>query len=196
MSTKRLIVATGNRGKLQEIKEILTDYEVLGAAEAGFSFEAEETGTTFRENAAIKARALASLTHTAVLADDSGLCVDALGGAPGVYSARYAGLHANDGDNINKLLKALKNVPQPERTARFCSVVCLITESGQELYGEGSCEGWILTQPEGNGGFGYDPVFCSLDFGQSFGLLTHEQKNSVSHRKRALSDLLQKLSSG
>lgn len=193
MSSKRLIVATGNRGKLQEIKEILTDYEVLGAAEIGLTFEAEENGASFRENAAIKARALFALTHTAVLADDSGLCVDALGGAPGIYSARYAGENASDRDNIQKLLAALNDVPQAKRTARFCSVVCLITESGDEIYGEGSCEGQILTAPQGSGGFGYDPVFFSDDFGQSFGVLTHEQKNSISHRKRALSDLLTKL---
>lgn len=193
MSAKRLIVATGNCGKLQEIKEILTDYEVLGAAEAGLSFSAEETGTTFYENAAIKARALSALTNSAVLADDSGLCVDALGGAPGVYSARYAGENATDAENICKLLAALEHVPPQERTARFCSVVCLITESKEELFGEGSCEGQILTAPEGDGGFGYDPVFFSKDFGQSFGVLTHEQKNSISHRKRALTDLLAKL---
>ena len=193
MSAKRLIVATGNCGKLQEIKEILTDYEVLGAAEAGLSFSAEETGTTFYENVAIKARALSALTNSAVLADDSGLCVDVLGGAPGVYSARYAGENVTDAENIRKLLAALEHVPPQERTARFCSVVCLITESKEELFGEGSCEGQILTAPEGDGGFGYDPVFFSKDFGQSFGALTHEQKNSISHRKRALTDLLAKL---
>ena len=193
MSAKRLIVATGNRGKLQEIKEILVGYEVLGAAEAGLLFAAEETGTTFYENAAIKARALAALTNAAVLADDSGLCVDALHGAPGVYSARYAGENATDDENIRKLLAALDGVPTPKRTARFCSVVCLITESGEEMFGEGTCEGHILTAPEGSGGFGYDPVFFSRDLGQSFGLLTHEQKNSISHRKRALADLLTKL---
>ncbi len=188
-----LLVATGNAGKLEEIKAILTTYQVMGAKEFGLSFEAEENGADFRENAAIKARALKALTKHAVLADDSGLCVDALNGAPGVYSARYAGENASDDDNVDKLLTALKDVPEEKRTARFCCAMCLVTEDGQELYGDGACEGRILFERAGAGGFGYDPVFYSQDFNESFGLLTQEQKNQVSHRKRALADLLEKL---
>ncbi|MGN1058851.1 MAG: non-canonical purine NTP pyrophosphatase, partial [Clostridia bacterium] len=154
---KRLIVATGNAGKLREIKAILSGYEVMGAAEAGLSFYAEENGSDFRENAAIKAGALKQLTDCAVLADDSGLCVDALGGAPGIFSARYAGENASDHDNVEKLLTALRDVPAEKRTARFCCTVCLITEDGRTLYGDGCCEGRILSVPEGMGGFGYDP---------------------------------------
>ncbi|MBQ2696101.1 MAG: RdgB/HAM1 family non-canonical purine NTP pyrophosphatase [Clostridia bacterium] len=193
MPEKILLVATGNAGKLAEIKSILADFRVIGAKEAGIDFDAEETGTTFKENAAIKARELKKLTEHAVLADDSGLCVDALGGAPGVYSARYAGDNATDDENVDKLLSALQDVPEESRGAQFQSVVCLITAEGEELYGVGSCSGQILFERAGSGGFGYDPVFFSEDFGKSFGVLTHEQKNQISHRKRALSDLLTKL---
>lgn len=193
MCKKRLIVATGNAGKLAEIKAILTDYEVLGAKEAGFISDPEENGLSFRENAAIKARALRKLTNCAVLADDSGLLVDALDGAPGIYSARYAGENATDDENNQKLLNALKNTPENERGARFFSSVCFITEDGQEIYGDGSCEGKILTAADGEGGFGYDPLFYSLDYKKSFGRLTPQQKNSISHRKRALEDLKKRL---
>lgn len=193
MPEKILLVATGNEGKLKEIKSILTGYRVMGAKEAGIIFNAEETGITFAENATIKARELKKLTEHAVLADDSGLCVDVLGGAPGVFSARYAGEEADDDANIDKLLQAMQTVPKEKRTAKFQSVVCLITEEGKEIYGEGSCSGRILLERSGNGGFGYDPIFFSDDFEESFGLLTHEQKNQISHRKRALEDLLTKL---
>jgi len=193
MPEKILLVATGNAGKLAEIKSILADFRVIGAKEAGIDFDAEETGTTFKENAAIKARELKKLTEHAVLADDSGLCVDALGGAPGVYSARYAGDNATDDENVDKLLSALQDVPEESRGAQFQSVVCLITAEGEEVYGEGSCSGRILFERSGSGGFGYDPVFFSDDFGKSFGVLTHDQKNQISHRKRALADLLTKL---
>ncbi len=193
MPEKILLVATGNVGKLKEIKSILTDFQVMGAKEAGISFDAEETGTTFSENAAIKARELKKLTEHAVLADDSGLCVDALDGAPGVYSARYAGEDATDEANVDKLLAVLADVPEENRGAQFRSTVCLITEEGKEIYGEGVCCGRILTERQGSGGFGYDPVFYSDDLCESFGVLTHEQKNEVSHRKRALEDLLKKL---
>ncbi len=193
MSKKKLIVATGNLGKLKEIKAILSDYEVLGAKEAGFNFDAEENGKDFFENAYIKAAALREQTDCAVLADDSGLCVDALDGAPGIYSARYAGVNATDEENVEKLLSALKNVPLKERTARFLCAMCLLTAEGEALYGEGSCEGLILETPSGNMGFGYDPVFYSLDFNESFGTLSAEKKNAVSHRRRALEDLKTKL---
>ena len=188
-----LLVATGNRGKPEEIKAILTGYQVMGASEAGLSFEAEENGDEFCDNAAIKARALKALTDHAVLADDSGLCVDALGGAPGVYSARYAGENATDAENVDNLLNALSSVPKENRSARFLCSICLITEDGKEIFGEGKCEGRILPQRQGTGGFGYDCVFFSNDLEESFGLLTQEQKNTVSHRKRALEDLLKKL---
>ena len=193
-SVKRMVVATGNAGKLREIKAIFSDYEVVGAKELGLPTDAEETGSTFRENATIKAEALKNLVDCAVLADDSGLLVDALDGAPGIYSARYAGENASDEDNTNKLLDAIKDIPEEKRTARFFSSICLITAEGEYLYGDGVCEGKILFAPEGDGGFGYDPVFYSLDLNESFGTLSAEQKNAVSHRKRALEDLKKKIS--
>ncbi len=188
-----LLVATGNAGKLKEIKAILTDYQVMGAKEAGLSFDAEENGADFCDNALIKATALKALTDCAVLADDSGLCVDVLGGAPGVYSARYAGEDATDGENVDKLLAALSDVPDEKRTARFRCSMCLIDEAGEVLFGEGACEGKILFARDGEGGFGYDPVFYSFDLNEGFGTLSPEQKNAISHRKRALEDLLIKL---
>ena len=188
-----LLVATGNAGKLKEIKAILTDYCVKGAKEAGLNFDAEENGADFCDNAAIKATALKALTDCAVLADDSGLCVDVLDGAPGVYSARYAGEDASDGENVDKLLQALAHVPDEERTARFRCSMCLIQENGDMLFGEGACEGKILFERSGDGGFGYDPIFYSFDLNEGFGTLSAEQKNSISHRKRALEDLLLKL---
>ncbi|MBE7021926.1 MAG: XTP/dITP diphosphatase [Ruminococcaceae bacterium] len=191
--SKRLVVATGNEGKVREIKSILSDFAVESAKEAGLVFDVEETGADFSENAAIKARALKDAAGCAVLADDSGLCVDALSGGPGVYTARYAGEHATDDENIDKLLSVMESVPEEERTARFVSAICLITEDGRELFGYGTCEGRILKERAGTGGFGYDPVFYAEEFGQSFGELSPEQKNQISHRKRALEDVKSKL---
>ena len=191
----RVLIATNNKHKVKEISDIFrgTGIEPVSPADIGLKLEVDENGSTFEENAMKKADEFCKASGFVCIADDSGLAVDCLSGAPGVYSARYAGENATDAENIRKLLAALEHVPPQERTARFCSVVCLITESKEELFGEGSCEGQILTAPEGDGGFGYDPVFFSKDFGQSFGALTHEQKNSISHRKRALTDLLAKL---
>ena len=193
INKKRLVVATGNAGKLREIKEILSEYEVLGASELGLVFDAEENGNSFCANATIKAEALRQLTSCAVLADDSGLCVDALMGAPGIFSARYAGENASDQDNVDKLLTMLDGVPLEERSARFVCAICLITEDGKKIYGEGTCEGRILLSPQGTGGFGYDPIFYSLDYQKSFGVLLPEQKNAISHRRRALEDLKKKM---
>lgn len=190
---KCLIAATGNAGKVKEIKAILSEFVVISAKEAGLPTDVEENGKSFRENAAIKARALKKLTDYAVLADDSGLCVDALSGAPGIYTARYAGEHATDDENIDKMLAALEGIPQEQRTARFCCAVCLILPDGRELLGEGTCPGQILTARTGTGGFGYDPIFYVPAFSASFGELSKEQKNQISHRKRALEDLKRQL---
>ncbi len=190
---KRLIVATGNMGKLREIKAILTDFEVLSAGEAGLLANAEETGKTFAQNAEIKADDLKPQTNCAVLADDSGLCVDALDGAPGIYSARYAGENATDDKNIDKLLAALEGVPKEARDAHFACAMCLILENGKKIFGVGTCPGRILEKRSGTGGFGYDPVFFSTECGKSFGDLSDAEKNEISHRRRALEDLKQKL---
>jgi len=128
-----------------------------------------------------------------VLADDSGLCVDALDGAPGIYTARYAGDTATDDENIDKLLSVMQNVPDEMRGARFCCAICFIDEDGNEIFGDGFCEGRILHERAGSGGFGYDPIFFVALYNRSFGELTDEQKNAISHRKLALEDLKKKL---
>lgn len=190
----RLLVATGNRGKLREIREILSDIEVLGLSDVGIDIDVEETGTTFAENAFIKADAIAKLTDMAVLADDSGLAVDPLDGRPGVYSARYAGENATDEGNVEKLLSELRDIPEQKRTARFVCAMCLIFPDGRkiETFGE-SCPGYIIDKGRGDNGFGYDPVFFAPDFGKTFSEMTMEEKNQVSHRKAALFALSEKL---
>lgn len=188
---KTLVVATGNSGKLKEIKEILGDkYQILSQKQAGFDGDVEETGVTFFENALIKAKAVSDALGVDALADDSGLCVEALGGAPGVYSARYA-CHGDDKANREKLLSVMKD--EQNRRAKFVSAVVLYRTDGTYLYAEGETHGNILYEEQGENGFGYDNIFESEDWGMSFGLTTDEQKNAVSHRARALHALLQKL---
>ena len=185
----KIIVASGNAHKMQEISEMLEGFELVSMREAGFDGDIEENGSTFKENAYIKAKFIAEKFNLPALADDSGLCVDALGGAPGVYSARYSG--GGDRENRKLLLKNLENAKS--RTARFMSVICVYFPDGKTVYGEGACEGRILFEDTGNGGFGYDPIFFSNDLQKSFGQATAEEKNSVSHRFRALQDLKKKL---
>lgn len=187
MQKQRLVVATGNAHKLREISEIFTDFEVLSQRQAGFDFEAEETGSTFAENALIKARAAAKALHCTAMADDSGLCVEALDGAPGVFSARYGGEHGNDAANRALLLQNMQGVEN--RRAYFVCAVAVVEPDGREITAEGRTYGKILTQETGTGGFGYDPIFESEDLQKSFGLATAEEKNSVSHRYRALREL-------
>lgn len=185
---KRLVVATGNAHKLREIAEIFTDFEVLSQKEMGFCEEVEETGKTFAENALIKARAAANALGCIALADDSGLCVDALGGAPGIYSARYAGGHGSDKANRDLLLQNMENVT--DRTAYFISAIALVYPNGKELVAEGRTYGKVLYEEQGEGGFGYDCIFESDDLKKSFGLATAEEKNAVSHRFRGLQAML------
>lgn len=193
-----IVVATGNAHKLVEIEAI------LGRAMPGTRFVAvhqlgdfedpEETGATFAENALIKARAAVAETGFAAVADDSGLVVDALNGEPGVYSARYAGVHGDDAANNAKLLGNMADVPAPERTARFMSVVALVRPDGTELTGTGACEGTIGFEGRGSNGFGYDPLFLPQDTpGKTMAELTPEEKNAISHRYHALVDLSAKL---
>lgn len=183
---KRIILASNNKNKLREIKQMLSPlgYEVVSQRDAGADFEVEETGKTFEENASIKARAVYKHCKTAVIADDSGLEVDFLDGAPGVYSHRYAGENAGDADRYNKLLNELKNVPDEKRGAQFVCAVCYIDENGKEKTVRGICRGKIGYEPKGENGFGYDPVFIYGD--KSFAELTPEEKNSISHRAKAL----------
>ena len=192
---EKLIVASNNKGKIKEIKEILKDvYEIVPMGEVGFNEEIEENGSTFFENALIKAKAVSVALGVNALADDSGLCVDALGGAPGIYSARFSGAHGDDAANRKKLLNELKDLKNPEeRKAKFVSSVVLYKRGGEVVSGTGETHGFIAFKEEGKNGFGYDSLFVSDDLGKSFGLASAEEKNSVSHRKRALIDLLRHL---
>jgi XTP/dITP diphosphohydrolase len=186
----KLLLATNNAHKAQEIREILKDSyaEILTMREAGVSFEVEEDGSTFRENAlkkAVETLAFAGDGFDAVLADDSGLCVDALGGAPGVYSARFTGNHADSDEVRNRfLLEKLKDAEQ--RSARFVSCICCTLPNGDILRSRGECEGEILRAPRGENGFGYDPVFLVKSAGRSTAELSAEEKNRISHRAVAL----------
>lgn len=196
MKLETLIVATGNKHKLQEIQAIFKDVRVVSAREAGYLGDPEETGATFEENAIIKARAAAEALNLPALADDSGLCVAALGGAPGIYSARYAGGHGDDKKNREKLLAELGD--EKNRAAYFRSAAALCfpqSMGGKTVTATGDTHGRILTREEGENGFGYDCLFYSDDLCKSFGVASAEEKNAVSHRFRALTALKEKLKS-
>lgn len=183
----KLLVATHNPGKVRELRELLADLpvEVTFPPEIGLELEVDETGATFAENAALKALAFARASGLVALADDSGLEVDALGGAPGVHSARYAGPGASDADRYRKLLAALAGVPPGQRSARFRCVVAVATPAGDVELAEGVCEGEIASEPLGQHGFGYDPVFQVAGVGRRMAELPPDLKNQLSHRGRA-----------
>lgn len=194
----KLLLATNNAHKAQEIREILSGSfsDIMTMREAGIELEVEENGTTFRENAlkkAVETLAFAGDRFDAVLADDSGLCVDALDGAPGVYSARFSGEGHNDAANNAKLIALLKDVPENKRTARFCCCVALARTGMDPIAVQGEVEGTILHAARGENGFGYDPFFYYAPFGKSFAELSAEEKNTVSHRRRALNLLREAL---
>ncbi len=185
---RKLLIATRNAGKVREYRELLAalPLEVTYLDAEGITLEVEETGDTFADNAVLKATTYARASGLWTWADDSGLEVDALGGAPGVYSARYAGPNASDADRYRKLLDALAGVPWDQRTARFRCVVALATpEGGDVRTTEGVCEGIIAFGPLGNNGFGYDPVFYLPDRGVTMAQLPPEEKHAISHRGRA-----------
>ncbi len=185
---KRLIIASGNKNKVREIREILGGvFDVVSMKEAGVELTLEETGETFEQNARIKAKALYDVMKEPVLADDSGLCVDALGGAPGVYSARYAGEPCVDENNNKKLLKAMEGVE--DRKARFVCAMAYYNGEDDNFTVRGEVSGRILASPSGGKGFGYDPLFFCDEIDLSFGTATSEQKNKVSHRARALNKM-------
>ncbi|MBQ0084175.1 MAG: RdgB/HAM1 family non-canonical purine NTP pyrophosphatase [Clostridiales bacterium] len=179
-------IATKNQHKITEFKAIfesvghtlVTENDIVGVMP-----EPEENGTTFEENALIKAKAGLEFSGRPTIADDSGLCVDYLGGAPGIHSARYAGEHETPKNN-EKLLRELNGVPMDKRTARFVSVIACVFPDGRSFTVRGECEGKIAEKPQGNGGFGYDPLFIS-EIG-CFGVITPEQKNSISHRSKSV----------
>lgn len=185
----KLVLATNNAHKLVEFKRILEPlgYEILPQKEVCGGAQVTEDGTTFSENAYKKAIAIFHLTGMPTIADDSGLCVDALNGEPGVYSARYAGEGHDDAANNNKLLSKLANVPEKERTARFVSAICCVFSDDDKVECEGYCEGKIGYELLGDNGFGYDPLFMVGE--QSFAQLTGEEKDSISHRGNALKKL-------
>lgn len=183
----KLIVASNNAHKIAELNAILSrlGMEVVSQREAGIQVEPEETGTTFEENSYIKAKAVLGASGMAAVADDSGLMVEALDGAPGVYSARFGGAAcASDRDRLNYLLQKMKG--QKNRAAKFVSVITLLTPDGRKLVARGECPGEILTEPHGENGFGYDPVFYLPERGHTFAELPADVKNQISHRARAL----------
>ena len=182
------IAATNNPGKMAEMRRILErmGHTVRSQREASVTLEPEENGTTFAENARIKARAICEAAGTATIADDSGLCVDALDGAPGIYSARYAGEDVSYRDNNEKLLNAMKDVPEEKRGAEFVSVIAMILPDGQELTVRGTVRGRIAYDFMGDEGFGYDPLFIVEETGKSYAQMAPEEKNAVSHRARAV----------
>lgn len=192
----KLVLASSNPGKLEELRDLLSGngVELIAQSELGVD-DADETGSTFVENALIKARHATRITGLPALADDSGICVDALQGAPGLYSARYAGQHGDAERNIDKLLVELAGVPDQQRSAHFYCVLVLLRhpDDPQPLIVEGEWRGRILHARQGNGGHGYDPVFFDPDHGQSAAEMVLELKNRLSHRGKALAQLKQRL---
>lgn len=193
---QKLVLASGNAGKLREFREILAPqgFELIAQGELGIP-DPDETGLSFVENALLKARHASEASGLPALADDSGLCVDALGGAPGLYSARYAGAHGDHAANIGKLLGELASRDDSERSAFFISVIALIRHplDPAPLIAQGRWQGRILHAPRGSGGFGYDPVFLDPDSGLSAAELEPAQKHRISHRGRAVAELLKAL---
>ncbi|MBN1399772.1 MAG: XTP/dITP diphosphatase [Anaerolineae bacterium] len=183
----RLLIATRNRGKKAEYADLLAglDLELMSLADLGIEEEVPEQGATFAENALAKARAYAALSGLVTLADDSGLEVDVLDGAPGVYSARYGGEGASDEDRYHRLLAELKGIPEARRTARFRCVIAVVWPDGRERIVAGACEGRIALEPRGEHGFGYDPVFYVPEYACTMAELTPDVKNRISHRARA-----------
>ncbi|MCH5184891.1 MAG: XTP/dITP diphosphatase [Oscillospiraceae bacterium] len=189
----KIVAATRNNGKIKELQAILSDLdiEIVSQAEAGIDIEVEETGDTFEKNALIKAKSVSMLCDDPVIADDSGLCVEALGGAPGVYSARYAGENASDEEKNNKILAELGETKN--RKAKFVCVTALVFPDGYEVTATGETYGSITYEPHGEKGFGYDPIFYSDDLKKTFADADDNEKNKVSHRARALQALYEKL---
>ena len=182
----RFVLATHNPGKLREMGEILKDFgiEVVSPRDLGLTVDVEETGTTFAENAMLKAKAICKAAGLPAIADDSGLCVDALGGAPGVYSARYGGEGLDDKGRYMLLLSSLRGAPT--RAAHFACAVACAFPNGDTLTAEGDCHGTIAFAPMGDGGFGYDPIFFVPSLRKTFAQLTADEKNAISHRGNAL----------
>ena len=191
----KIIFATGNEGKMKELREILADpqVEILSMKEAGITAEIEENGTSFEENAVIKAKAVMELCHEIVLADDSGLEIDYLNKEPGIYSARYMGEDTSYRIKNQNLIDRLEGVPDEERTARFVCVIAAAFPDGEVLTARGTIEGRIGYEEKGENGFGYDPIFYVPEYGCSTAQLSPEVKNQISHRGKALREMKRKL---
>ncbi len=196
---QKVVLATGNPGKVRELAHLLAEFglDIVAQTELGVE-SAEETGLTFIENAILKARHAAEITGLPAIADDSGLAVDALGGAPGIYSARYAGLDASDQQNLDKLLAALENVPDGQRQAQFHCVLVYVRHAADPtpLVFHGSWAGEIAHSEAGQGGFGYDPIFYVPELGKTAAELSKDEKRAVSHRGKALNLLLDAMKNG
>ena len=190
-----IVLATNNKNKLVEMRSILGNAfeNIYSLADLNIDVDVDETADTFEGNAILKAREICKIANMPALADDSGLIVDALDGAPGVYSARYAGEHGDDEKNNDKLLANMDGVQRKDRTCRFLSAMAICYPDGKCLTAEGVIEGYLLEERDGTSGFGYDPLFYSIDLAKSFGVATSEEKNSVSHRSRGLKSLLEKI---
>ena len=191
--SEKFVLATHNPGKLKEMGDILARFgvEVVSPRDLGITVDVEETGTTFAENAMLKAKGICASAKLPAIADDSGLCVDALNGGPGVYSARYGGEGLDDKGRYMLLLNSMRG--QPTRAAHFACAIACVFPNGDELTAEGRCDGTIAFAPMGEGGFGYDPVFFVPELKKTFGQLTAEEKSAISHRGRALAVFVEKL---
>ena len=192
---KKVVIATRNKGKLKEMTEILNEIccDIISMEQAGIDKDIEETGNSFEENALIKAQAVADITREMVIADDSGLEVDFLGGAPGIYSSRFAGEGASDHDRNSKLLAMLEGVPAERRTARFVCAIAVVVPGGGHFTVRGTCEGRINFTPSGENGFGYDPLFFLQEYNMTMAQLSAEEKNKISHRGKALKLMVKEL---
>jgi len=191
----RLIIATGNEDKVREIDEILegTGFEAISMKQAGYSPDIVEDGKTFEENALKKAMAVHELSGEYVMADDSGLCIDALDGAPGIYSARFCGEDSTYEEKFKKIFEMLADVPEEERTAQFVCAIAVVKPDGTSFTVRGECRGVLHEKPAGENGFGYDPIFYVPEFGMTTAQMDPEVKNSISHRGRALRAMVEKL---
>lgn len=181
-----IVIASNNKNKIREFKKIFenTNFNVLSIAEVGIDLDVEETGKTFEENALIKAKTFSEALNMPAIADDSGLCVDALDGAPGVYSARFAGDGHDDLKNNEKLMRLMKD--KENRKARYVCAICFYNQNGKYIVVSDVCEGLITDEPKGNNGFGYDPYFYVSEFNKTMAELTLDEKNTISHRSKAL----------
>ncbi|GAA0434703.1 MAG: XTP/dITP diphosphatase [Bacillota bacterium] len=188
---KQIIIATKNKGKANEFKEFFKPYNLkaLSLNDLEDLPDVEETGETFKENAALKAEEIASILSLPVLADDSGLVIDALDGRPGVYSARYAGEHKDDQLNMEKVLSELRGIPEAKRTARFVCVLAIASPGSKTRFYTGYCEGRIADNQYGENGFGYDPIFIPKGYQQTMAQLSSDKKNQISHRRNAIVQL-------